>query len=113
MLNYKTLTAQDYSLVGKIISGADMLFLCDTTDGAFTITLPDSNAVNGFMFMFKLKTGSYDVTINLSNNQTADTLSNITLLDVGDIVWLYPGVSGYEVLSVTRGTALNDSIAAL
>ena len=112
-MNIKKLNTQDSAIEGKYVAGQWNLFLIDSTDGEIAITLPDCTGMEDTVLILKLKTGTNDVTITLTNGQTADTLTDMVLTDPGDVVILAPFEDRYEVVSVTRGRAISGQIAAL
>ena len=67
----------------------ETLVLCDTTDGAITLTLPNVSEAIGKVYSIKLETdGGTDVTIQ-DGDESKYWEADITLDDAGDGVLLY------------------------
>ncbi len=57
----------------------DWLFLCDTTTGAITITLPDPAGLSGKHWIFKKIASSHSVTIDTADDSTIDGSATFTM----------------------------------
>ena len=90
-----TLKANDNTLQGKYRPRQPVLLLCDTTDGAFTVTMPDVKAVDDTAFMFKRSAGTANITIAFRNNQSADGQTQLTIDSDYDAIVLVPGYSNW------------------
>ena len=84
------LSASDNSLDGKISSSTEHLYvLLDSTDGAFTVTLPDAQSTMRYELIFKHKKGSAAVTVQSRQGQFIDLGTNHVLNPL-DCVGFWP-----------------------
>lgn len=102
------LNNSDYSLDGKYQGDAEhLLIICDSTYGAFTVTLPDCTMIKDKEFMFK-NIGANDVTIACKAYQTIFTAGAVTshVISTGDFFSVRSDV-------VSQWIALDSNAAGL
>ena len=93
-------TVAPISTAQTLIAGN--LYLCDTSAGAFTVTLPAG--LGGQFIAVQLKTGANAVTINAGTGQTINnTLSSIQLTSPGQSVYMthYQTGTTWEVIGAS------------
>lgn len=96
MIRHITLTPSDNSLAGKYRTGEMVLVLCDATNEAFTVTLPDAFSVADVQFFFiKTDSTSNAVTLATKNAQTINGASSEAISSQYDTVILYSDQSNY------------------
>ncbi|RLG99224.1 hypothetical protein DRO38_08030 [Candidatus Bathyarchaeota archaeon] len=92
-----TVKTADYSMTIR-----DARVECDSTDGAFTVTLPPVGEAAGKMFSVYLKVDGGDITIEDSANDSLGWDGDYTLDDVGDGYCFYSdGRSWFPVGSLS------------
>ena len=76
----------------------DYLVICDSTSGAFTVTLPTATSVTGQIFEFVSSASSNDVTIDGDGSETINGAANFVLANQYEKVRLYSTGTEYLII---------------
>ena len=77
----------------------DWLFLCDTTTGAITITLPDPAGLSGKHWIFKKIASSHSVTIITADDSTIDGSATFTMNANNETHWIVTDGNNYYLIA--------------
>ena len=77
----------------------DWLFLCDTTTGAITITLPDPAGLSGKHWIFKKIASSHSVTIDTADDSTIDGSATFTMNAKNETHWIVTDGNNYYLIA--------------
>jgi hypothetical protein len=84
MIRILNLTPANNSLAGNYKSGDIVLCKCDSSDGAFTVTLPNSENADNTVFIFKkIDTSENIISFSGINGQTINDKTSLSLLHYG------------------------------
>lgn len=91
--NVQTITA-NYTATAN-----DWLFLCDTSGGAITITLPDPATISGKHWIFKKIASSHTVTIDTADDSTIDGSATFTMNANNETHWIVTDGTNYYLIA--------------
>lgn len=77
----------------------DWLFLCDTSAGAITITLPDPATISGKHWIFKKISSNHQVTIDTADDSTIDGANTFTMTNNNDTHWIVTDGTNYYLIA--------------
>lgn len=77
----------------------DWLFLCDTSAGAITITLPDPATISGKHWIFKKISSNHQVTIDTADDSTIDGSATFTMTNNNDTHWIVTDGTNYYLIA--------------
>ena len=92
--------------VTTLASTSGRHYPCDTTAGAFTVTLPLSPA-NGGQWLITLKAGTNALTIAAQTGNTINGLASVQLTTVGQSIWLQYISSSSTFTVISAGSTPN------
>lgn len=77
----------------------DWLFLCNTSAGAITITLPDPAGISGKHWIFKKTSSNHQVTIDTADDSTIDGANTFTMTNNNETHWIVTDGTNYFLIA--------------